>query len=104
MPRGNEVCPVLSGHLPEGVKLDFPVAQHVRIGGAAFGVFVKHIVHHPLAVLCGQIHVIERNANLAGNHLCYKAVLFPLAVTVKGNVCIVPVLHEHGKDVVPLLL
>ena len=97
------IGPVLAGHLPEGVKLDLPVAEHVRIGRTAPGVLVKHIVHHPLTVLGGQVHVIEGNAYLAGHHLGHKAVFLPFAVPVQGNVGVVPVLHEHRKDVVALL-
>ena len=104
MAGGNVVRSVFAGHFPEGVELDFAVAQHVRVGRPALGVFVEHVVHHALAVLFGQVHKIEGNANFPGHHFCHKAVFLPLAVPVEGGVCVVPVLHEHGKDVVAFLL
>ena len=104
MPRGNEVCTGFEGYLEEGVELDFAVAQDVRIGRAALGVLVKHVVYHALAVLLGQIGKIEGDANFAGHHFGHKAVFFPLAVSVEGAVGVVPVLHEHGKHVIAFLL
>ena len=101
---GDIVGPVFLRDGEEGVELDLPVAQDVRVRGAALGVLVEHIVHDPLAVLLGQVHEIERDADLAGDELRHEAVLLPLAVAVEGGVGLVPVLHEHGEDVVALLL
>ena len=101
---GDIVGPVLLRDAEEGVELDFPVAEDVRVGGAALGILVEHIVDNPLAVLLGQVHEVEGNADLAGDELGDEAVLFPFAVPVEGGVGLVPVLHEHGEDVVALLL
>ena len=90
--------------LEEGVELDLPVAQDVRIGCAAMLIFIEHIVHDPLAIFLGKVHEIERNTYLPGYHLGHETVLLPLAVPVQGRIRIVPVLHEHRKHVIPLLL
>ena len=100
----NIFCSKLPGTFQESVELDFPVAEDVRIWGAAFLIFVKHVVYDPLPVFFAEIHEIERNAHLAGNHFGNKTVLFPLAVSVKSCRCVMPVLHEECEDVVSLLL
>ena len=100
----NVIGPVFLGDAEEGVELDFAVAEDVRVGRAAFGVFVEHIVDDPLAVFLGQVHEVEGNADLPGDELGDEAVFLPFAVSVEGGVGLVPVLHEHGKDVVALLL
>ena len=88
----------------EGVELDLPVAEHVWIRGTAGRIFIEHIVHHTLAVLLGEVYEVEGNSDLARYQFCYEAVLFPFAISMKGGVGVVPVLHEHGKDIVALLL
>ena len=47
---------------------------------------------------------MERDANLLGHHLGHQTILLPLAVTVQRALGVMPVLHEHGKHVIPLLL
>ena len=104
MARGHVVRAELLRRLQEGVELDLAVAEDVRVGRAALGVFVEHIVHDALAVLLAQVDEIEGDTDLAGHHLGHEAVFLPLAVAVQGPLRVVPVLHEHGKHVVALLL
>ena len=104
MAGGDEIGAEALGGGEEGVELDLAVAEDVRIGRPPAGVFVEHVVHDPLPIRPGQVHEIERNADLAGHQLSDEPVLLPLAVAVERRVGVVPVLHEHGEDVVPLLL
>ena len=101
---GHAIGPQTGGGLQEGVELDFPIAEDIGIGRAAAGIFIEHVIHHAGPVLLAQVHEIERNADFAGHHLGHEAVFFPLAVTMQGPFRIVPVLHEHGKNIVALLL
>ena len=87
-------CSKLLGTFQECVELDFPVAEDVRIRRASFLIFVKHVVYDPLSVFLAEVHKVERDAHLAGNHLGNKTVLFPLAVSMKSCRRIMPVLHE----------
>ena len=88
----------------EGVELDFAVAQNIRIGSAAGRVFIEHVVDDPLAIFLREVYEVEGDTDLARNHFCHEAVFLPFAVPVKCGIRIVPVLHEHGKDIVALLL
>jgi hypothetical protein len=101
---GHAIGPQTGGGLQEGIELDFPIAEDIGIGRAAAGIFIEHVIHHAGPVLLAQVHEIERNADFAGHHLGHEAVFFPLAVTVQGPFRVVPVLHEHGKNIVALLL
>ena len=83
---------------------DFPVAEYVRIRRASLGIFVEHVVDHALAVLLAQVHEIEGDTDLAGDQFGDEPVFFPFAVAVQGGIGVVPVLHEHGKDIIALLL
>ena len=87
----------------EGVELDLAVAEHVRIGGPALGILVEHVVDHPLTVFLAQIDKIKGNAYLAGHHLGHELVFFPLTIPMQRRIGIMPVLHEHCKNVVALL-
>ena len=88
--------------MEEGVEFDFAVAEHVGVGCAAPGIFIEHIVHHPLAVFAGQIDKVEGDTYLAGHKFGHELVFFPFAVAVQGAFGIVPVLHEHPKNIVAL--
>ena len=72
---------------------------------AMFAAGANHpgVAFDTLAVDLAQVDEIEGNTDLARHHLRHEPVLLPLAVAVEGGVGFVPVLHEHGKDVVALL-
>ena len=104
MPGGHIVGPEALRGLQEGVELDLTVAEDVGIGGPPGGIFGEHLVHDALAVGFGKVHEIEGNADLARNQFRHETVFLPLAVAVQSRVGVMPVLHEHGEYVVPLLL
>ena len=104
VPGRHHVGPKFLGGLEKSVELDLPVAQHVRIRGAAGGIFIEHIVHHSLAVLFGKVDEIERNPDLSRYHLRHEAVLLPLAVAMKRRVRVMPILHEHREHIIALPL
>ena len=102
MSRRHHIRAQLAGGLEKGVKLYLAVAEHVRVGRTPLGILIEHIIHDLGAVFPAQVHKVERNAYLAGNHLSDEAVLFPLAVAVKRAFGVVPVLHKHRKHVITL--
>ena len=102
--RRNHVSTHFASSLPESIELDFPVAKHVRVRSASGVIFIEHILHHLCPVFLGKVHEIERNADFPCHQLCHVSILLPFAVPVQSGVRIVPVLHEHGEYVVPLLL
>ena len=99
MPGRHHIGPKPFRRLEKGCELDFPVAQDIRVGGSASGVFIEHIVHHPLSVLLAQVNEIERDADFPRDHFGHEPVLLPFAVTVQCALRVVPVLHEHGEHV-----
>ena len=104
MSCSNHVCSHLESTFQECIELDFPVAKHIRVGCTALFIFIKHIIHYPLAILLTKVDEVERDTDLAGYKFCHETVLFPLAVSVQGGRCIVPVLHEESKYIITLLL
>ena len=104
MARCHHIGPQFQSSVQERIELNLAVAQDVRIGGPALFVFVEHVVYHTLAVLVAQVNKMKRNAYLLGHHLGHQTVLLPFAVSVQRAFGIVPVLHEHGKNVTALLL
>ena len=102
--RGHHVGAQPHGMVEEGVELDLAVAEDVGVGGAARLVLAEHVVHHPLAVFAAKVHKVERDADLLGHHAGHREFLLPLAVTVQGPRGVVPVLHEYGEHIGPLLL
>ena len=80
------------------------VAKDVRVRSASGLIFREHVVHYLPAVLLAQVHEVERDPDLAGNHLGHETVFLPFAVTVEGRAGIVPVLHEHGEHIIALPL
>ena len=100
----HHVGPEFTGGLHEGVEFYFPVAKDIRIGGPSLGVFVEHVVDHSLAVRAAQVHEVEIDAYLPRHEFGHEPVLLPFAVPVQSGIGIMPILHEHGEDVIPLLL
>ena len=92
------------GAFEEGVELDLPVAEDIRVRSAALLIFVEHVVHDSLSIFLAQVYKIKRYTYLSGDKLCDKSVLLPFAVTVQCRRSIVPVLHEKCKDIIALLL
>ena len=92
------------GTFEEGVELDLPVAQDIRIRSASFLIFIEHVVDHPLPIFLAQVYKIKRDAYLSRDKFSDKAILLPLAVSMQGSRCIMPVLHEKCKYIIALLL
>ena len=100
----DHIGPQLEGCVQECVELYLTVAQDIRIGGPTLLILREHVIHHAAAVLITKVNKMERNAYLLGNHLGHQTVLLPLAVSVQRALGVMPVLHEHGKNVTALLL
>ena len=104
MACGNVVGSEFLGAGKEGIKFYLSIAEHIRIRCTTFFILIEHIVHHPLSILDTQVYKIEWDTDLTGNHFGNKAVLFPLAVSMKSCGSIVPVLHEQSEHIIALLL
>ena len=103
MPGGHHIRAHFLSGLQESVELYLPIAQHVRVRRSSLGVFIEHIVHHPLTVFIAQVNEIERDTYFPRDHFGHEFVFFPFAVTVQCPFRVVPVLHEHRKNIVTLL-
>jgi len=86
--------------IEEGAELDFAIAQHVGVGRATGGVIVEEMGEHALAILGGEIHRFELDADDVGHGRCIDEILARRAVFV--GVVVLPVLHEETDDVIPL--
>jgi hypothetical protein len=53
--------------IEERAKLDLAVAQHIGIGRAAGFVFAQKMGEHALAILGGEVHRVELDADYVGN-------------------------------------
>ena len=62
VPGRDGVGAQLGGRFPEEVKLDFPVAEDVWVGGSTGGILGEHVVHDPLLVRVGKVDDLEGNA------------------------------------------
>ena len=76
-------------------ELDLAVAQHVRIGRAAGAILLQEQTEHALAVLGGEIHPVQHDAQLGGDRARILIVLRGRAV----HVVLVPVAHEQALHV-----
>jgi pyruvate-ferredoxin/flavodoxin oxidoreductase len=104
MTRSDHIGPKSDSLVHKGVELDFAIAQDIGIGGTAGLIFAEHIICHTSAVLIAQIDKMERNTYLFCHHLSHHTVLFPFAISVQSTFGVMPVLHEHGKNIVTLPL
>src|SRR5713101_1070683 len=88
------------GVIEESAELDLGVAQHVRVGSAAGGVFREESAEDALLVLRREIHHLQLDADHLGDRGAVDQVLARRAVLVV--VVVLPVLHEEADDLEPL--
>jgi hypothetical protein len=88
-------------HVEERLELDLLVAQHVRVGGAAGLVFGEEVAEHPVPVLGGEVHRLQRDVQHRAHGAHHLEVLLGGAMTC--GVVLFPVLHEQAGDGVALL-
>ena len=100
MPGCNHVSTHLHCAIKKCVKLDFPVAHHIRIRGAPLGIFVKHVVHNFFLVYLAKVNEVERYSYLPGYEFGHETVFFPFAVSVQRASRVVPVLHEQAEYII----
>src|SRR5690606_24835143 len=82
----------------EVAELDLAVAQHVRVGRAAGGVFGHEVLEHAAPVFGGEVAEVDRDAEPATDRDRVPAVLFGPALAAA---VVRPVLHEQAGDRVP---
>ena len=100
----NQVSTHLPCSLQKCIELDFTIAEHIRVRSPALGILVEHVIDHALTIFITQVNEIERDTDFPRDHLGHEPVFFPLAVSMQSTLRIMPVLHEHGKYVITLLL
>ena len=89
---GDKVRAQPPGVIEKGFKLDFRVAQDVRVRGPPRPVLVEKIVEHPLLIFGGEIDLVQRDIECFGHR--------PRILQILGNRAIpdlegiFPVLHE----------
>ena len=104
MTRCDSFCPELQCGVQKQVKLHFPVAQHIGVGGSAFAVFVKHVVHDAGLVFCTEVHDLEGNAQMIGDQHGIVGVVDPRTLVVDGDALVVPIAHEKTDHFMTFLL
>ena len=104
VPGRDGVGAQLGGRFPEEIKLDFPVAQDIRVGGSTGGILGKHVVHNPLLVGVGEVDYLEGNAQMLGDEQGIVGIVHPGAGVVQCDRIVNPVAHEDANDLVALLL
>ena len=104
MTGGDSFCPKLQRGVQEQVKLHLPVAQHIGVGGSAFAVFVKHVVHDAGLVFCTEVHDLEGNAQVMGDEHGIVGVVDPRTFVVDGDALVVPIAHEKTDHFMTFLL
>jgi hypothetical protein len=102
MPGGDVFGAARDGVVEEGLELDFGVAQHVGVGGAAGLVFGEEIAEHAFLVFGGEVDRLDLDAEHVGHRQHVEKILARGALL--GVVVVVPVLHEDAEHVVALLL
>ncbi len=89
--------------IQKNIKLDFAIAENIRIGCAAGFVFGKHVINNALFVFATEVYRLKWNAEM----LCYNhrivAVIQPRAFVTDGNGIVMPVFHEHADHFIALL-
>ncbi len=100
--RGDGVRTQRHGVVEEGLELDLGVAQHIRVGRAASGVFAQEIREHAVLVFGGKVDRLHVHADQVGHRHHVDPVLAGRAVL--AVVIVFPVLHEQADNLVALLL
>ena len=101
MTRRNQVGAQHQRIIQEGLELDFPVAQDVRVGRAPRLVLLEKVLKNIVPVLGGEVCGVQLDAEAIGDGLGVGQV-FP-GSTVLGAIVLVPVLHEQSLDLIALL-
>ena len=102
MAGGDLLGPQLHRVIQKRVELDFGIAQHVRVRGAAGLVLAQEFGKYAFFVFLGEIYSFQINADLFSRTGRIEKVLAARAVF--AVIVIFPVFHEYAGDVVSLFL
>ena len=81
-------------------ELDLTIAQHVWIGGATGTILIEEVAEDTFAILAGEAHLVQRNAELTTHLACVLKILRSGAVAI---LILVPIAHEQPLHGVALL-
>ena len=98
--RGQEVGPGFHGEIQKRLEFDLRVAEDVRIGGAARGIFRKEVGEDPLLILLREVDRIVGDVQRFADPAHVLEVLLRRA----GAVQVLPVAHEDAGHLIALLL
>ena len=102
MAGGNKVSPQHHGVIQEGLELDLPVTQYIRVGCATSLVFGQEMFEYIVPVLRREIGAVQGNAQLVSHGLGVGEIF--LGSTVFSAVIFLPVLHKQAFHAIALLL
>ena len=63
MPRRDQVGTQTHGVIKEGFELDFSIAEHIGIGGAACLIFAQELCEHSVFVFTGEVNGLDIDAH-----------------------------------------
>ena len=91
------------------LELDLGVAQHVGVGGTAGLVLAQELGEHPVAVVGGKVDMLDLDPEHVGHGRRVDEIFVRRAVARLPRrrvqlVVALPVLHENGHHLMPLLL
>ena len=96
-PFGAEPSRIVEAH----AELDLAIAQHIGIRCAAGAILLEKIAEDALAILAGEAHLVQADAELLADRARVLVILGGGAVAV---FVLVPVAHEQALHLVALLL
>ncbi len=99
---GHEFAAQAQRMVQKRLELDFPVAQHIRVGGAAGLEFAQEVVEDLLPVFRAQNWPGEEECPVRSRLAWHRPSPAP-AVHIRVRVIVFPVLHEQAFDGVALL-
>ena len=94
MSGSHKISPQFQGFIQKYIKLDFTIAQHIRIGRSAAAILSEHIIYDTLLVQFTQIQHLKRNTQMLRHQHRIPGIVDPRAFILQGYAGIVPIPHK----------
>ena len=102
MAGGHFFRPQLHGEIQKRLEFDFPVAQHIRVGGTSRPVFIEKQGKHAVFIFLGKIHGVIGNINAFAHVLHIPPIAFGGANAV--FILLLPIFHKNANHIIALAL